>query len=161
MYFRDLKTYPHIAFMGAYGLAQFSAVLTLLVQFLCPHGYSNTFASSICASAIIGSGLLCSLVLSFFIDGTERHVTAIKILFPVAMLGSIGFTVAMMYPDNEVWIVVACVVYGSAGLCAYPIACELTVETTYPVGEATSTGIFVMLGQLLAGEFYLIIVFGK
>ena len=71
---------------------------------------------------------------------------------PVALLGSIGFTVAMMFPNNDAAIIVTCIVYGSAGLAAYPIACELTVETTYPVGEATSTGIFVMLGQLLAGK---------
>ena len=71
---------------------------------------------------------------------------------PIALLGSIGFTVAMMYPNNDAIIIVTCVIYGAAGLAAYPIACELTVETTYPVGEATSTGIFVMLGQLLAGK---------
>lgn len=140
--------------MGAYGLAQFSAVLTLMVQFLCPHGYSNTFASSICSSAIIGSGLVCSLILSLFIDGTERHVTALKILMPVALLGSIGFTVAMMYPNNDAIIIATCIIYGAPGLAAYPLACELTVETTYPVGEATSTGIFVMIGQLFAGKNY-------
>ena len=124
-----------------------------MVQFLCPHGYSNVFSSSICAAAMIGSGLVCSVILSFFIDGTERHVVAIKILIPFALMSSIAFTVAMMFPDNESLILLTCVMYGAAGLSAYPIACELTVETTYPVGEATSTGIFVTFGQLLAGQF--------
>lgn len=63
-----------------------------------------------------------------------------------------GFAGAMMYSDNEILILLTCIVYGAAGLSAYPIACELTVETTYPVGEATSTGIFVMFGEFLAGK---------
>ena len=129
-----------------------SMLFPSLYKFLCPHGYSNTFASSICASVIVGSGLLCSLLAAIAIDGTERHEMAVKLLMPVALLGSIAFSIAMMFENNEAWILVTCIVYGAAGLCSYPIACELTVETTYPVGEATSTGIFVMVGQLLAGK---------
>lgn len=140
--------------MGAYGLGQFSAVLTLMVQFLCPHGYDNTFSSSICSAVLIGSGLLISLVLSLYMDGKEYHNEFYKVLMCVAVLGSIGFSIAMIFPENKAWILVACAVYGGAGLASYPIACELTVELTFPVGEATSTGIWVMFGQFIAGSFY-------
>ncbi|CBY07974.1 unnamed protein product [Oikopleura dioica] len=50
--------YILILLIGAIGVAHFSTKLTLLVQFLCPAGYDNAFSSSICASAIIVSGLI-------------------------------------------------------------------------------------------------------
>merc|ERR1712150_415962 len=43
------REYILILLVGAIGIAHFSTKLTLLVQFLCPGGYDNTFSSSICA----------------------------------------------------------------------------------------------------------------
>ena len=54
----------------------------------------------------------------------------------------------MMYPDNEVGIIISLVVYGGAGLTALPLMNELVVESTYPVGEATSTGFAMMMSQV-------------
>ena len=53
-----------------------------------------------------------------------------------------------MYPNNEVGIIISLVVYGGAGLTALPLMNELVVESTYPVGEATSTGFAMMMSQV-------------
>ena len=66
------------------------------------------------------------------------------------MLGISGFNIAMRYPDNEIAIGITIAVYGGAGLAALPLMNELIVETTYPVGEATSTGVSMMASQLVA-----------
>ena len=87
------KSYLLVAYLIMYGVALFSAVLTLLVQILCSTGYENTFSSSVCVSVMIGTGLAVSIGLSFFIDGTRRHVVALKIILGFALIGIIGFNV--------------------------------------------------------------------
>ena len=46
--------------------------MTLIVQLLCPFGYSNTFSSSVCIPITIGTGLLVSFGISFLVSGTRR-----------------------------------------------------------------------------------------
>lgn len=144
------KNYLFIGCLLMYGIAQFSTVITLMVQFLCTFGYDNTFASCICVSILIGTGIATSLVISLLVQDTRRHVVALKIVIGVALLGITGFNIAMRYPDNEIAIGITIAVYGGAGLAALPLMNELIVETTYPVGEATSTGVSMMASQLVA-----------
>ena len=153
---------------------KFSTVITLMVQFLCTFGYDNTFSSCICVSILIGTGIAVSLVVSLLVQDTRkvftissysfrseknfpmvknfirRHVVALKIVIGVALLGITGFNIAMRYPDNKIAIGITIAIYGGAGLAALPLMNELIVETTYPVGEATSTGVSMMASQLVA-----------
>ena len=62
----------------------------------------------------------------------------------------------MMYPNNEAAILITLLVFGGAGLAAVPLMSELVVESTYPVGEATSTGIAMIASQLLSTIFILL-----
>ena len=50
------------------------------------------------------------------------------------------------YPHQRVWVALTLGVFGFFGIPVYPIGNELAVEATYPVGEATSTGVIFMLG---------------
>ena len=61
----------------------------------------------------------------------------------ISILGSCGFNIAMQFPKNEILICVSLVILGGAGMACLPLMNELIVETTYPAGEATSTGIGV------------------
>ena len=54
-----------------------------------------------------------------------------------------------MYPNNQAGILATLIVFGGAGLTALPLMNELVVESTYPVGEATSTG-FAMIMSLVS-----------
>ena len=57
----------------------------------------------------------------------------------------------MQFPNNEILIGASLVVVGGAGFAGVPLMNELIVETTYPAGEATSTGIGVWLTAALSG----------
>ena len=69
----------------------------------------------------------------------------------IALLGLTGFNIAMQFPNNEILICVSLVILGGAGFPCLPLVNELIVETTYPAGEATSTGICVCLSGPLSG----------
>ena len=46
----------------------------------------------------------------------------------------------------DIPIVVSITLFGMFGFAVYPTALELAVEVTYPVAEATSTGIIFLCG---------------
>ena len=57
----------------------------------------------------------------------------------------------MQFPNNEILIGASLIVNGGAGMAGVPLINELIVETTYPAGEATSTGIGIWLTASLSG----------
>ena len=59
----------------------------------------------------------------------------------------------MQFPNNEILIGASLIVSGGAGMAGVPLINELIVETTYPAGEATSTGIGIWLTASLSGAF--------
>ena len=69
----------------------------------------------------------------------------------IVIIGLTGFNIAMQFPKNEILIGVALAVSGGSGLACLPLLNELIVETTYPAGEATSTGISSWLAGPLTG----------
>jgi len=100
-----------------------------------------------------------------------HRLSLVKIIIGIAALASIGFNFAMRFPENEIWILgilfetrhnqfkqtscsikykVTVIIYGGAGLTGLPLMNELIVETTYPIGEATSTGFGMIAAQALA-----------
>jgi len=48
----------------------------------------------------------------------------------------------------DIWILLACFIFGVFGLAAYPVGLQLSAECTYPVSETTSTGLVVLSGQI-------------
>jgi len=50
--------------------------------------------------------------------------------------------------QQEVAVAAASSFFGLFGFAIYPVAMELCVECTYPVGEATSTGLIFISGYL-------------
>ena len=73
-----------------------------------------------------------------------------KIVAAIAILGLTGFNIAMQFPNNEILIGASLIICG-AGMAGLPLMNELIVETTYPAGEATSTGIGTWLAASLSG----------
>ena len=59
-----------------------------------------------------------------------------------------GFTIVMQYPENELAIGFTLAIAGGAGLACVPLMNELIIETTYPVGTATSTGIALTTSRI-------------
>ena len=50
------------------------------------------------------------------------------------------------YRNNEIVLAVAIVVFGFFGFGGYPVCMEMAVEITYPVAEATSSGLLFISG---------------
>ena len=69
-------------------------------------------------------------------------------MFGISIFALGGFNVAMQYPDNEIAIGVSLAIAGGAGMACVPLMNELIIETTYPVGTATSTGIALTTSRI-------------
>ena len=72
-------------------------------------------------------------------------------MFGINIIGLFGFNFAMQFPGNEILIGLTLAVTGGAGVSCLPLLNELTVETTYPAGEATTTGLSSWLAGPLTG----------
>lgn len=51
--------------------------------------------------------------------------------------------------NQGIAVAVACSLFGFFGFSIYPVAMELSVECSYPVGEATSAGLIFISGYCL------------
>lgn len=49
-------------------------------------------------------------------------------------------------PQQEVAVAAVCCLFGGFGFSIYPVVMELSVECSYPVGEATSAGLVFVSG---------------
>lgn len=55
------------------------------------------------------------------------------------------------------WIAISVTLFGAGGFAVYPLGLELGVEITYPVAEATSTGLIIISGQV-QGIIYVLLM---
>lgn len=128
------------------GLALFTALASFLEQILCPRGYSDDFAG-ICGALMIVIGMLLSAVAGVYVDKTKHFDEVLKISLSLAVLSGIAFTQVSRMRDQHAWVAVTAALFGGFGLTIYPISMELAVEVTYPVAEATSSGLCIVAGQ--------------
>ncbi|CEF59750.1 Major facilitator superfamily and Major facilitator superfamily domain, general substrate transporter-containing protein [Strongyloides ratti] len=110
---------------GAIGL--FNTLYNNLQPALCVQGYSSSFSGAMGAILIV-SGLFGSAI--------------------SAGLSAISLTIAVQFENVEWWVIISIVCFGFFGFAIYPIGLEVGVEVTFPVAEATSTGIICIMGQL-------------
>ncbi|RUS84086.1 hypothetical protein EGW08_008125 [Elysia chlorotica] len=129
------------------GLALFTSNTTFLEQILCPQNYSNGFAG-LCGALMIAFGAVGAVVAGLIADKTRKFEEVTKIGFCLSVLGGIAFTQMARMRDQHVAVGVTITIFGMFGFAIYPTALELAVELTYPVAEATSTGIIFLSGQI-------------
>ncbi|XP_062581592.1 solute carrier family 49 member A3-like [Saccostrea cucullata] len=129
------------------GLAVFSAVTSFLDQVLCPRGYSNDFAG-LCGALMIVGGVVGAIVAGIYVDKTKRFEEVVKVSYAIAVVFGVGFFEMARYKDQEILIAVMVTAFGTFAFAMYPISMELAVEITYPVAEATSSGLLIVSGQI-------------
>ena len=78
----------------------------------------------------------------------RRHVLVLKVMFGISISAIGGFNYAMQFPKNEIAIGVSLAIAGGAGMACLPLINELIIETAYPVGTATSTGIVLTASKI-------------
>ncbi|XP_068451526.1 solute carrier family 49 member A3 isoform X2 [Clinocottus analis] len=129
------------------GIAVFTSFSTLLEQILCVQGYTNTFAG-VCSALFIVFGIVGAALLSIFVDKTKKFTEATKVNMSFTALSCIAFSVVSLLQHQKAAVAVVCSLFGFFGFSIYPVAMELSVECSYPVGEATSAGLVFVSGQI-------------
>ncbi|KAL4641598.1 major facilitator superfamily domain-containing protein 7 isoform X1 [Arapaima gigas] len=129
------------------GTGAFTAFSTLLEQILCVKGYTDDFAG-LCGALFIFCGVLGAALVGFCVDRTKQFTEATKVNWSLWTLALIAFAVVSQMQDQRVAVATTCSLLGFFGLAVYPIAMELSVECSYPVGEASSAGLIFISGQV-------------
>ncbi|KAA0709651.1 Major facilitator superfamily domain-containing protein 7 [Triplophysa tibetana] len=141
------KAYMILLVCFGSGIGIFTCFSTLLEQILCVKGYSNDFAG-LCGACSIVFGIVGAGILGLYVDKTKQFTEVTKINMCLTSLGCSAFAVVSQLKDMKVAIGAACAWFGLFGFSVYPIAMELGVECSYPVGEATSSGLIFISGQI-------------
>uniref|UniRef100_A0A8D0L7V4 Solute carrier family 49 member 3 n=1 Tax=Sphenodon punctatus TaxID=8508 RepID=A0A8D0L7V4_SPHPU len=149
------KAYIILAVSFGAGIAMFTCFSALLEQILCVKGYSNFFTGLIGALFIV-FGLLGAFLLGLYIDKTRKFIEATKIGLAFAVLASIAFAVTSQFRNQTILLAIISSLFGFFGFATYPVAMELAVECSYPVGEGTSTGLIFVSGQIQGVIFMLL-----
>uniref|UniRef100_A0AC34R2X3 Major facilitator superfamily (MFS) profile domain-containing protein n=1 Tax=Panagrolaimus sp. JU765 TaxID=591449 RepID=A0AC34R2X3_9BILA len=139
------------------GVGLFNALYNNLQPALCVKGYSDTF-SGIMGALLILSGLFGSALSGIYVDKTKKFEQTMKCCFCVAGLCASSLTISLQHENVEWWIALSIFGFGAFGFAIYPIGLELGVEVTYPVAEATSSGLLIMIGQI-QGVIYVFLTF--
>ncbi|CAI9738735.1 solute carrier family 49 member A3-like isoform X1 [Octopus vulgaris] len=149
------KSYVTLCLNFGAGLGLFTALSTLFQQILCPRGYDNRF-SGLCGALFIGAGLVGAAVAGPLIDYTKRFEDIIKVTSCITTLCSILFSVVSGFENKEILIATSISLLGMFGFSLYPSCMEASVECTFPVAEATSSGLLVIAGQILGVIFIVV-----
>lgn len=150
------KAYLVLLFCFGSGIAVFTCFSTLLEQVLCVKGYTNDFAG-LCGALFIVFGIAGAGMLGLYVDKTRKFTEVTKINMSFSALACIAFSVVSLMPQQKVAVAAVCSLFGFFGFSIYPVAMELSVECTYPVGEATSAGLIFVSGQVLSVLYILLL----
>lgn len=150
------KAYMVLLVCFGSGIGVFTCFSTLLEQILCVKGYSNDFAG-LCGAVAIVFGVLGAFLLGLYVDKTKKFTEVTKINMCLTSLGCSVFAVVSQLSEQKFIIGAVCAWFGFFGYSVYPIAMELGVECSYPVGEATSSGLIFVSGQIQAALYLLLL----
>ncbi|XP_070541231.1 solute carrier family 49 member A3-like [Ptychodera flava] len=129
------------------GVGLFNAVSLLLEQILCPHGYTPTFAG-ICGALIIGVGFIGAVTASIILDRTKMYDEICKVMLCLGSIAMSFLAAVGSISDKKVSVAVGSAITGFFLCGSYPIVLELAVEATYPIAQATSTGLILISGHI-------------
>ncbi|XP_059533935.1 solute carrier family 49 member A3 isoform X2 [Myotis daubentonii] len=140
------KAYVVLAVCFGGGVGIFSSFSALLEQVLCANGYSNEFAG-LCGALFIVFGILGALALGLYVDRTKRFTEAVKIGFCLTSLVCVAFALVSQLRGQTVALAAVCSLLGLFGFSVAPVAMELAVECSFPVGEGAAAGLVFVVGQ--------------
>ncbi|KAM9086810.1 LOW QUALITY PROTEIN: solute carrier family 49 member A3 [Megaptera novaeangliae] len=134
------EAYVILAVCSGGSIGIFSSFSSLLEQILCVNGYSSEFAG-LCGAFFIVFGVLGALALGLYVDRTKHFTGAVKIGLCLTPLVCVAFALVPRLGGQTICSLL--------GLCfsAAPVAMELAVEWSFPVGEAAGAGLVLVLGQ--------------
>ncbi|XP_014441538.1 solute carrier family 49 member A3 isoform X2 [Tupaia chinensis] len=140
------KAYVILAVCFGGGIGIFSSFSALLEQILCVNGYSNEF-SGLCGALFIMFGILGALALGLYVDRTKCFTEATKIGLCLTSMVCVAFALVSQMRGQTLALAAICSLFGFFGFSVAPVAMELAVECSFPVGEGAAAGLIFVLGQ--------------
>jgi FLVCR family MFS transporter 7 len=140
------KAYVILAVCFGGGIGIFSSFSALLEQILCANGYSNEF-SGLCGALFIMFGILGALALGLYVDRTKHFTEATKIGLCLTSLACVSFALVSRLQGQTLALAAICSLLGLFGFSVAPVAMELAIECSFPVGEGAAAGLVFVLGQ--------------
>ncbi|XP_069564053.1 solute carrier family 49 member A3 [Brachyistius frenatus] len=150
------KAYLVLLLCFGSGMAVFTCFSTLLEQILCVQGYTDDFAGQ-CGALFIVFGIVGAGLLGLYVDKSKKFIEVTKINFCLSTLSTVAFSVVSLMPRQKVAVAAVCSLFGFFGFSIYPVVMELSVECSYPVGEATSAGLIFISGQVQSALYILLL----
>ncbi|GMT11071.1 hypothetical protein PFISCL1PPCAC_2368 [Pristionchus fissidentatus] len=150
-----------IVFGGAFG--QLWSVYTASDILLNILGYSPSITGFMIVIAC-AFGVAISLVFGVYVDKTKKFKEVIRVCMIGFFFTSIAFNVLTRFKPSECGkyeagfvplLVVINALLGMFSIPVFPIGIELGIEATFPIQEATSSGLLVIMGQL---ELFIVIL---
>ena len=121
-----------------------------LPSVMCPWGYDDKWANSWGIVILITSGTVSSTVFAIIVDKVGHMVTFLRVLMIGVLVGFMFFIWFATTEPNYVAFGFSTAFLGIFAYPTLPMAYELSVETTYPVGPATSAGLNWIISSLAA-----------
>lgn len=100
----------------------------------------------LCGALFIVFGVLGALVLSLYVDRTKLFTEAVKIGFCLTSVVCVAFALVSQLQGQTLALAAICSLLGLFGFAVAPIAMELAVECSFPVGEGAAAGLIFVLG---------------
>ncbi|XP_043303936.1 solute carrier family 49 member A3 isoform X5 [Cervus canadensis] len=103
--------------------------------------------AGLCGVFFITFGVLGAVALGLYVDRTKHLTEAIKIGLCLTSLACVAFAVVSQLQGQTIALAAICSLLGFFGFSVAPVAMELAVECSFPVGEGAAAGLVFVLGQ--------------
>jgi len=138
----------YLVFIISIGLVwgSYNVLATVLQPLLQPYGVTESQSGNLGAITLV-SGLVGSIVWGIYVDNTKRYKFSVVIcgLLSIASLGAIA---AVVPQESYLLVCLATGVYGFFTTPVFPLAYEFSAELSFPVAEAASGGLMVVMTQI-------------
>jgi len=142
------KNFWLLCIVFCFSFGTFNAMATIIDQLLSPYGYSSSDSGDIGALVVV-MGLIGCGVASVIVDKTRMYKSCIILCLLIATVSIVLFTI-YLGPKSFSMIATWTSFIGFSMTPILPIVLELGVEISFPVQEATPSGILLIFGQLIA-----------
>uniref|UniRef100_A0A3P8VYC8 Solute carrier family 49 member 3 n=1 Tax=Cynoglossus semilaevis TaxID=244447 RepID=A0A3P8VYC8_CYNSE len=142
-----LKSKSYLILMACAGsnVAIFTCWSSFMQQILCVQGYTNSF-TGICSALIVVFGVIGAGLFGVYTDKTKKFIDVLKINLSITSLMCIAASVVTLLPQQPIAVAAVFSLLGFFGFSCYPVILELSVECSYPIGEALTTGLIFVTG---------------
>ncbi|KAK6759156.1 hypothetical protein RB195_016396 [Necator americanus] len=136
-------------FTFALAFAELWAFMVILSDIISEQGY-NLFAYPTALAAL--TGVAASLICGAIADFTKMFKEIVRFCWVCFAVVAIFVRIWLRHKwtdtSDSAVLLLACAALGAFSIPQFPIGVEMGVETTFPVYEATSSGLLVLSGQL-------------